>query len=59
VNPAGAPSQGRWPYLLHLELDCGLHLVNFGHHVFVVCQQRREFASLIQAWAQDSWDLLD
>ena len=46
-------------HLLHLELDCGLHFINFGHHVLIVGQQGRELAGLIQAWAQDSWDLLD
>ena len=46
-------------HLLHLELDSGLHLINFGHHVLTVGRQGRQLVSLIQAWAQDSWDLLD
>ena len=45
--------------LLHLERDCGLHFIDFGHHVLIVSQQGRELASLSQAWAQYSWDLLD
>ena len=49
----------RLPYLLHLEFDCGLHFIHFGHHILIVGQQGRELASLIQARAQDSWNLLD
>ena len=33
--------------------------INFGHQVLIVGQQGRELAGLVQAWAQDSWDLLD
>ena len=45
--------------LIHLELDYGLHFINFGHHVLIMGQQGREPASLVQVWAQDSGDLLD
>ena len=33
--------------------------INFGHQVLIVGQQGRELAGLVQAWAQDSGDLLD
>ena len=45
--------------LIHLELDYGLHFINFGHHVPTVGQQGWGLASLVQVWAQDSWDLLN
>ena len=45
--------------LLHLELDRGLHFINFGHHVPTVGQQGWGLASFVQVWAQDSWDLLN
>ena len=54
-----ANSHCQTQHLLHLELDGGLHLINFGHRVLIVGQQGRELARLVQAWAQDSWDLLD
>lgn len=54
-----ADSHCQTRHLLHLEIDRELHFINFGHHVCIVGQQGRELASLVQAWAQDSWDLLD
>lgn len=46
-------------YLLHLEFDGGFDLVDFGGHRFVVLQQTRKLAGLVQAWTQQTWDLLD
>lgn len=46
-------------YLLHLKLDGGFDLVHLGHQVLIVSEERREFASFVQAWTQDSRDLLD
>lgn len=46
-------------YLLHLEFDGGLDLVDFGDHRFVVLQQTRKLAGFVQAWAQQTWDLFD
>ena len=54
-----ANSHCQTQHLLHLELDGGLHFINFGRRVLTVGQQGRELARLVQAWAQDSWDLLD
>ena len=54
-----ANSHCQTQHLLHLELDRGLHFISFGHHILIVGQQGRELASLVQAWAQDSGDLLD
>ena len=53
-----ADSHSQTQQLLHVKLDCGFHS-DVGHHVPAVGQQGREPASLTQAWAQDSWDLLD
>ena len=59
VTMAEPSPPARPPHLLHLELNRGFDFIDFGHHVLVVGQQGRELASLIQARAQDSWDLLD
>ncbi|KAL6030929.1 hypothetical protein STEG23_024417 [Scotinomys teguina] len=32
-----ANSNRQTQHLLHLELDRGFHLINFGHHVLIVC----------------------
>ena len=45
--------------LLHLEFDDGLNFIHFGYCVLIMSQQGRELVSLIQASAQDLWDLLD
>jgi hypothetical protein len=42
-----ADSDGQTQYLLHLELDCRFHLIHFGRHVFIGCQQGGELASLV------------
>lgn len=60
ISPLHVPnSNGQTQHLRHLDLDYGLHLIYFGHHVFIACQQGRELASLAQVWVQDTWDLLD
>ena len=46
-------------YLLHLELDCGLQVINFLLHVVGVGQKGREFAGLVQTRSQQTWNLLD
>ena len=37
----------------------GLYFINFGHCVLSLGQQGTELASLIQAYTQDLWNLLD
>lgn len=54
-----ASSHCQTGHSLHLELACGFHFIDFGHHACLVDQQGREFASFIQACVQDAWDLLD
>jgi len=46
-------------HLLHLELDSLLDVVDLGGHRVVVREETRELAGLVQARAQDTWDLLD
>jgi len=45
--------------LLHLELDGLLDVVDLVGHRVVVGEETRELAGLVQARAQDTWDLLD
>ena len=54
-----AKSYGQTQHLLYLELDGGLHLISFGHHVLIVGQQGRKLARLIQVSTEDMWDLFD
>merc|ERR1719209_1357284 len=44
---------------LHLELDGGLDIIDFTKHIVLVSQHSWEFTSLVQAWAQKTWDLFD
>ena len=45
--------------LFHLELDGGFDVVDFANHVVLVGQHSWEFTSLVQTWAQKTWDLFD
>ena len=45
--------------LLHLEADGALELVDLGLHVLSVAEGGGELASLVQAGAEDTGDLLD
>ena len=47
------------PYLLHLELDGGAHLLDLANHALVVSEHGGELASLVEAWTQNTWDRLD
>lgn len=46
-------------YLLHLELDGGLDLIDLGQEVLIVGKQRGELASLVQPGSKDTWDLFN
>merc|ERR1712192_46876 len=54
-----ANSNRQAEHLLHLELDGGLEVKNLGVEVVRVSHQRGELSSLVEAWAQKPWDLLD
>ena len=43
--------------LLHLELDGGLHLSDFGVHIVTSTQDTWELTGLVQTWSQQSGDL--
>lgn len=45
--------------LLHLEFDCGFHLIYFGDQVLVMGEQRGKLSCLVKARTQDTRDLLD
>ena len=49
----------RVSYLLHLELDGALDLVDLAGHAVLVSQQTGELAGLVQTRAQDTRNLLD
>ena len=44
-------------YLLHLELDSGLDIIDLLGHLLTVGQHRGELASLTQTWTQNSRNL--
>lgn len=46
-------------YLLHLELNGGLHFIDLGHHGLRVGEETREFTSLVQTRTQQTGNLLD
>ena len=46
-------------YLLHLELDGRLHLVDLAHHRLAVSQHSRELAGLVETGPDDTRNLLD
>lgn len=46
-------------YLLHLELDGGLDLIDLGVEVLVVGEQRGELAGLVQPGSKNTWDLFN
>ena len=54
-----AHRHGQAKNLLHLELDGGFDVVDFANHVVLVGQHSWEFTSLVQTWAQKTWDLFD
>jgi len=45
--------------LLHLELDGGFHLTDFGGHVVSGGQNTWKFTGFVQTWSQKSWNLSD
>lgn len=44
---------------LHLELDGGLNFVDFLGHRLGVGEKTREFTSLVETGAEETWNLLD
>jgi hypothetical protein len=54
-----ADSNGQAQDLLHLELDGGLDFINLSSHRFLVGEQTRELASLVQARTEQTGNLLD
>merc|ERR1719180_48272 len=54
-----ADSNRQAAHLLHLELDGGLEVEDLGVEVVRMSHQRGELSSLVEAWAQKPWDLLD
>ena len=54
-----ADSNVQAQYLLELELDGRLHLVDLGGEILALLDQGWEFASLVEAGTEQTRDLLD